>query len=178
MSTATENTQAQIGPPGPTNAIPFQDALNGLLALSQLLGSLRPPEGGQRGASPVIILSVNGVELRAGDAVPAAPNATQAEPQNSSVVSPVVSSPNTNVQQEWFHKIEEGLASLQKATAALNTAFGESVRNIDQTLASHAAAIDSVRTTLTQNEQLMERMVELLPSDFGEPQPEAFAPLA
>ena len=55
----------------------------------------------------------------------------------------------------------------------------ENVKNVDTTLAAHAAAIDTVRAALTQNEQLMESMVELMgPAEFNLPNPEEFAKIS
>jgi hypothetical protein len=141
--------------------LPFSEAMNGLLALTQLLASLRTPEGTAAGLSPMIVLTANGVEMRMGDV---APFAKSARPEVS------------EAQQQWFQKIEEGLESVRQATAALSATLAENSRNVDQTLASHSAAIETVRTALTQNEQLIESMVELMgPSEFNLPNPEEFA---
>ena len=113
----------------------------------------------------MIILTAAGVEMRmSSEAAPLARSAVQAQPAIS------------DLQQAWFRKIEEGLESVRQATAALSAAFGENVKKMDHTVASHATAIDSVRSALTQNEQLMESMVELLgPADFSLPQSEEYA---
>ena len=37
----------------------------------------------------------------------------------------------SEAQQEWFHKIEDGLESVRQATAALGAALSENVKNID-----------------------------------------------
>jgi hypothetical protein len=135
--------------------------MNGLMALTQLLASLRTPEGVEAGLSPMIVLTANGVEMRMGDVAPFAKSAqsTTAEPR-----------------QEWFRKIEEGLESVRQATAALSETLAENARSVDQTLASHSAAIETVRAALTQNEQLIESMVELMgPSEFNLPNPDEFA---
>lgn len=147
------------------NSLQFSETLHGLLALTQLLGSIRPQQGAPAGTSPMIILTAAGVEMRmSSEAAPLARSAVQAQPAIS------------DLQQAWFRKIEEGLESVRQATAALSAAFGENVKKMDHTVASHATAIDSVRSALTQNEQLMESMVELLgPADFSLPQSEEYA---
>ena len=141
--------------------LPFSEAMNGLLALTQLLASLGTPEGIAAGLSPMIVLTAHGVEVRMGDVTPFAKGA-----------QPAVS----EAQQQWFHKIEEGLESVRQATAALSATLAESAKKIDQTLASHSAAIETVRAALTQNEQLIESMVDLMvPSEFNLPNPGEFA---
>jgi hypothetical protein len=162
MSTGKkEHAPALVNPPLVNPALPFNEAMNGLLALTQLLGSLRAPDGSVPGLTPMIVLTAAGVEMRMGDA---APFARAAQPAVS------------EAQQEWLHKIEEGLEAVRQATAALSATLAEKTRNLDQTLAAHASAIESVRATLTQNEQLMESMVELMgPAELNLPNPEEFA---
>ena len=156
MSTGKKEPTLRVVPEIINPSLPFNEAIHSLMALTQLLGSLQAPDGSAPGATPMIILTAAGIEMRMSDA---APVARAAQPD-----------------QEWVRKIEEGLESVRQATAALSASFGENVKNIDQTLASHAEAIESVRAALTQNEQLMESMVELMgPSDFALPNPEEFA---
>jgi hypothetical protein len=156
MSTGTELNPELINP-----TLPFSEAMNGLLELTQLLASLHTPEGIEAGLSPVIVLTSRGVEVRMGDAAPFARSAP-----------PAAGEPR----QQWFRKIEEGLESVRQATAALSATLAENARNVDQTLASHSAAIETVRAALTQNEQLMESMVELMaPSEFNLTNPDEFA---
>jgi hypothetical protein len=156
MSTGNEFKPEIVNP-----TLPFSEAMNGLLALTQLLASLRTPEGTEPGQSPMIVLTANGVEMRMADVAPFAKSA-----------QPVVS----EAQQQWFRKIEEGLESVRQATAALSATLAENAKNVDQTLATHSAAIETVRTALTQNEQLIESMVELMgPSEFNLPNPEELA---
>ena len=144
------------------STLPINDALHGLLALTQLLGSLKSPDGS--GATPTIVLTAAGIEVRMGDA----PAVTR-QPDSAAGIA----------QQEWLHKIETGLESLRQATATLNAAFSENAKKVDATLVSHAVAIDSVRSALSQNEQLMESMVELMgPADFTLPNPEEFAKIS
>jgi hypothetical protein len=153
--------QKPVIPPVINPTLPFNEALNGLLALTNLLGSLQAPEGSAPGTTPMIVLTAAGIEMRMAESLPPA-NCEQ----------PAVN----EAQQEWFHKIEEGLESVRQATVALNAALSENVKNIDTTLAAHAAAIDTVRAAVTQNEQLMESMVELMgPADFTLPNPDEFA---
>jgi hypothetical protein len=141
--------------------LPFHEALNGLLALTNLLGSLRPPEGSAPGATPMIVLTAAGIEMRMSDSFPMAKNA-----------QPVVS----EMQKETLQKIEAGLESLRTATAELKATFEENAKKVDATLAAHAIAIEAARAAMTQNEQLMESMVELMgPADFTLPNPEEFA---
>jgi hypothetical protein len=138
-------------------SLPFHEALQGLLTLTQLLRSLPSPDGS--GATPTIVVSASGIEVRMGD--------------HSSTGS---STQTAGERPEWCRRIEEGLASLREATAALTAAFNENVTKVDATLASQQAAIDSVRSALEQNEQLMESMVELMaPSEFTLQNPGEFA---
>ena len=95
MAPGHENSQTKtVGSEIINPTLPFNEALNGLLALTQLLGSLRPPEGSAAGATPMIVLTAAGIEMRMSDAMPMAKSA-----------QPAVS----EAQKEWFHKIEEGL---------------------------------------------------------------------
>jgi hypothetical protein len=154
---STGNTEVKTELINPT--LPFSEAMNGLLALTQLLGSLRTPEGTAAGLSPMIVLTAAGVEMRMGDAAPFAKGAAQ-----------------PGISEAQFRKIEEGLESVRQATAALSATLAANASKVDQTLASHSAAIETVRTALTQNEQLIESMVELMgPSEFNLPNPEEFA---
>jgi hypothetical protein len=142
----------------------FGEALSGLQALTQLLASLRPPEGSMPGTTPTIVLTSAGVEIR------------MTEGLAPMKIAPAVSEAKLEAHQEMLQKIEEGLESVRQATAALAEAFTENAKNVDSTLTAHAAAIETVRTSLTQNEQLMESMVELMgPADFTLPNPDEFA---
>ncbi|MCU1237639.1 MAG: hypothetical protein JWP63_5606 [Candidatus Solibacter sp.] len=158
MSSGT--TVAQLAPEPINPTLPFNEALNGLLALTNLLGSLRPPEGSAAGAMPMIVLTAAGIEMRMSDSAPMAKGAHAIN----------------EVQKEWLQKIEDGLDSLRNATADLKATFDENAKKVDATLAAHATAIEAARAALTQNEQLMESMVELMgPADFTLPNAEEFA---
>src|SRR6266545_8157312 len=98
---ATGKTVSQLAPEPINPTLPFNEALNGLLALTNLLGSLRPPEGSAAGATPMIVLTAAGIEMRMSDAEPMAKGAHTIN----------------EIQKEWLRKIEEGLDSLRQATA-------------------------------------------------------------
>ena len=146
-----------------TTSFALHEALHSLLAFAQVLGSL-PPGEGKVGGTPTIILTAAGVEIRMSDAMLAG--------KSAAVINAVP--------PEWLHKIGERLESVRDATKALNLALGENVLNTGQTLAAHAAAIDSMRAALTENEQIMESIVELLgPGDnFNMPRTGGFATIA
>src|SRR5690242_18647706 len=95
--------------------LPFSEAMNGLLALTQLLASLGTPEGTTAGLTPTIVLTAAGVEVRMVDATPFARPA-----------QPAVS----EAQQDWFHKIEAGLESLRQATAELGAKLAENAKSV------------------------------------------------
>ncbi len=127
-------------------SLPYHEALEGLQAVSQLLASLCPPAG----STAAIILTASGVEVRM---IPA------------KSVAPAVS-------HAWLQKIEDGLEAVREATVAL----AEGLKNMDQKVASHAVAMDAARTALTQNEHLMESIVELIgPAEFSLPNSGEFA---
>src|SRR3954451_5022740 len=104
---ASGNTVSPLATEPINPTLPFNEALNGLLALTNLLGSLRPPEGSAPGATPMILLTAAGIEMRMSDAAPMAKGAHAVN----------------EIQKEWLEKIEAGLDSLRKATAELKTTF-------------------------------------------------------
>jgi ABC-type transporter Mla subunit MlaD len=62
-------------------------------------------------------------------------------------------------------KIEQELKTLRESTAALrelHETVAKDSRSIENTLESHSAAIGSVRAALSQNEELVEGIVETL----------------
>ena len=74
--------------------------------------------------------------------------------------------------------IEEELKVLRQSTAALHEAVTKDSRAIEKTLESHSAAIGSVRAALSQNEELVEGIVETLQMLNGVSEDLAEEPLA
>jgi predicted nucleic acid-binding Zn-ribbon protein len=58
--------------------------------------------------------------------------------------------------------IEETLQDLRNRSAALQENLAADLNGIEQSLATHAAAIDSARTAMAQTDDLVERVVEAL----------------
>ena len=112
-------------------------ALQCLAELSETLKKMRPKGGGA--PAPIIILTSSGMELRL-----TGPEQTPGMPP------------------ERLASIEEELKALHKSTAALQEAVAKSSRAVEKTLESHSAAIGSVRAALSQNEELVEGIVETL----------------
>jgi hypothetical protein len=116
------------------------DALQCLAGLSEMLKKMSPT-GDRHGAAPepMIILTSSGMEWRFNGAAP----------------GPAITS-------ERLGGIEEELKAVRQSTAALYEAMAKDARSIEKTLESHSAAIDSVRAALSQNEELVEGIVETL----------------
>jgi hypothetical protein len=117
--------------------------LAALQCLAELSGTLRKmrPKGDRRNAAPAptIILTSSGMELRFTGA------------EQASGIPP-----------ERLASIEEELKALRQSTAALREEVAKGSRAIEKTLESHSAAIGSVRAALSQNEELVEGIVETL----------------
>ena len=158
----------------------FVDALQCLVGFSEAVGKIRP--GGDRlgTAAPMIILTGSGLELRFKPAdqaqgaacEPACPEPDlqsapkQERPQPLSGLRRIADAKqDAGVLPARLARIEQELKTLRESTAALHE-LHESVakdsRSIENTLESHSAAIGSVRAALSQNEELVEGIVETL----------------
>jgi DNA repair ATPase RecN len=82
---------------------------------------------------------------------------------------PVRAPHSTGIAPERLAKIETELKALRQSTAALHEAVTKDSRAIEKTLESHAAAISSVRAAISQNEELVEGIVETLQMLNGVP---------
>jgi septal ring factor EnvC (AmiA/AmiB activator) len=112
----------------------------------------------------MIILTSSGMELRFAGAEPAPETALDAAGLNA-VLARAKAGPD--IAPERLAKIEAELKALRQSTAA-----------IEKTLESHSAAIGSVRATLSQNEELVEGIVETLQMLNGVSEDLAEEPLA
>ena len=164
---AVSKAVAKKEPPAraPETTIPL-GALQSLVGLSETLKKMGP-KGDRRGAAgaPMIILTSSGMELRFAGAEPAPETALDAAGLNAVLKrvaqieqgletllkKPVRAQQAPGIAPERLAKIEEELKALRQSTAA-----------IEKTLKSHSAAIDSVRAALSQNEELVEGIVETL----------------
>jgi uncharacterized membrane protein YccC len=132
------------------------DALQCLARLSETLKRMRPT-GDWRSAAPgpMIILTSSGMELRFTGA------------EQRPVIPP-----------ERLAGIEQELKALRQSTVALQEAVAENSRSVEKTLESHSAAIGSVRAALSQNEELVEGIVETLQMLNGVSEDQSEEPLA
>jgi len=160
----------------PETTIPL-DALQSLMGLSETLKKMRP-KGDRSGAAtaPRIILTSSGMELRFDNAEPAPETAQDAAglsavlervEQIEQAVEALLKKPARapqapGVAPERLAKIEAELKALRQSTAALHEAVTKDASSIEKKLQSHSAAIDSVRAALSQNEELVEGIVETL----------------
>jgi hypothetical protein len=169
------------------------DALQSLVGLSETLKRMRP--GGDRpGAAPApaIILTSSGMELRFAGAEQAQETAHDAAglsavlkrvAQVEKALEPLLKKSaraqhGPGIAPERLARIEEELKALRQSTAALHEAVTNDSRTIEKTLESHSAAIGSVRAALSQNEELMEGIVETLQMLNGVSDDLAEVPLA
>jgi hypothetical protein len=154
-------------------------ALQRLAELSETLQKLRP-SGDPQAPVPMIILTSTGLELRFTGAEPAKPTAHEAaapEPGMKSVLRRVSQVEEglepllkriaraeraPGISPARLERIEEELKALRESTAALHEAMAKDSRSIAKTLESHSAAISSVRAAISQNEDLVEGIVETL----------------
>ena len=160
----------------PETTIPL-GALQSLVGLSETLKKMGP-KGARRGpaAAPRIILTSSGMELRFDGAEPAQETAHDAAglsavlkrvEQIEQTLEPLLKKTaraqhGAGIAPERLAKIEAELKALRQSTAALHEAVTKDSSAIEKTLASHSAAIDSVRAALSQNEELVEGIVETL----------------
>jgi hypothetical protein len=139
----------------PDGIIPLA-AMQCLAELSETLRKMRPKED-RRGAAPAptIVLTSSGMELRFTDA------------EQASGIPPA-----------QLAAIEEELKALRQSTAALQETVAKNSRAIEKTLESHSAAIGSIRAGLSQNEELVEGIVETLQMLNGGSEDRSEEPLA
>jgi hypothetical protein len=162
-------------------------ALQSLLGLSESLQKMRT-SGNQRSAAsaPMVILTGSGLELRfagAEQAQQTAPEAASPERGLKSVLDRVAqveksleplvkriaraergshAEKGPGMPPGQLASIEAELKALRQSTTALRDSVAKDVRTIEKTLESHSAAIDSVRAAISQNEELVESIVETL----------------
>jgi hypothetical protein len=161
-------------------SMPFAEGLQCLVGFSEAVAKIRLSGDRQGTAAPMIILTGTGLELRfntrdqaqgaayepAGSErdVPSAPKQERSQPL-SGLRRIVEAKQDAGILPARLAKIEQELKILRESTAALHE-LHESVakdsRSIENTLESHSAAIGSVRAALSQNEELVEGIVETL----------------
>ena len=124
--------------------LPFAEALQGLLTLTEMMRAMRAPDGTTGSVEPMIILSPAGIEMRMAASEPVQGRAQQAG-GDSQAPSP-----------DWLARIETGLEAVRQSTAKL-----------EGTLQSQAESIETMRAALVQNEQLVESIVESLSAGDG-----------
>jgi len=160
--------------------MPFAEGLQCLVGFSEALRKIRPSGDQPGAAAPMIILTGTGMELRftgmdqaQGTAHEAAGSERdmqsapkQERPQAFSGLRRIADAKqDAGILPVRLARIEQELKTLRESTVALHE-MHESVvkdtRSIENTLESHAAAIGSVRAALSQNEELVEGIVETL----------------
>ena len=154
----------------------FAEGLQYLIGLSEALRKIRP-SGEPGSAAPVIILTSTGLELRFNgmDQAAAGPQRELRPAPRQERLQPLAglrrmvdARQDAGILPARLAKIEEELKSLRESTAALHelhetvATVAKDSHSIEQTLESHSAAIGSVRAALSQNEELVEGIVETL----------------
>ena len=154
----------------------FAEGLQYLIGLSEALRKVRP-SGEPGAAAPVIILTSTGLELRFNgmDQAAAGPQRELRAAPRQERLQPLAglrrmvdARQDAGILPARLAKIEEELKSLRESTAALHelhetvATVAKDSHSIEQTLESHSAAIGSVRAALSQNEELVEGIVETL----------------
>ena len=154
----------------------FAEGLQYLIGLSEALRKIRP--SGETGSgAPVIILTSTGLELRFNgmDQAAAGPQRELRPAPRQERLQPLAglrrmvdARQDAGILPARLAKIEEELKTLRESTAALHelhetvATVAKDSHSIEQTLESHSAAIGSVRAALSQNEELVEGIVETL----------------
>ena len=160
--------------------MPFAEGLQCLLGFSEAVAKIRLSGDRQGTAAPMIILTGTGLELRfntrdqaqgaayepAGSErdEPSAPKQERSQPL-SGLRRIVEAKQDAGIVPARLAKIEQELKTLRESTAALrelHETVAKDSRSIENTLESHSAAIGSVRAALSQNEELVEGIVETL----------------
>jgi hypothetical protein len=154
----------------------FAEGLQCLIGLAEALRKIRP-SGEPGSAAPVIILTSTGLELRFNgmDQAAAGPQREVRPAPRQERLQPLAglrrmvdARQDAGILPARLAKIEEELKSLRESTAALHelhetvATVAKDSHSIEQTLESHSAAIGSVRAALSQNEELVEGIVETL----------------
>ena len=161
-------------------SMPFAEGLQCLVGFSEAVAKIRLSGDRQGTAAPMIILTGTGLELRfntrdqaqgaayepAGSErdVQSAPKQERSQPL-SGLRRMVEAKQDAGILPARLAKIEQELKTLRESTAALrelHETVAKDSRSIENTLESHSAAIGSVRAALSQNEELVEGIVETL----------------
>jgi hypothetical protein len=161
-------------------SMPFAEGLQCLVGFSEAVAKIRLSGDRQGTAAPMIILTGTGLELRfntrdqaqgaayepAGSErdVPSAPKQERSQPL-SGLRRIVEAKQDAGILPARLAKIEQELKTLRESTAALrelHETVAKDSRSIENTLESHSTAIGSVRAALSQNEELVEGIVETL----------------
>jgi hypothetical protein len=165
----------------PETTIPL-DALQSLVGVSEMLKKMRPKgDRSDAATAPRIILTSSGMELRF-DGGEQAPETAHDAGQSSAVAKrvakieqaleallkkPAGAPHSAGIAPERLAKIEAELKALRQSTAA-----------IEKALESHSATVGSLRAALSQNEELVEGIVETLQMLNGVPEDLVEEPLA
>jgi hypothetical protein len=150
-TTTTTPVPASLLSPG----LPFAEALQGLLTLTEMMRSMRAPDGTTGSVEPMIILSPAGIEMRM-----AASEPVQGRPQQTG--GKLETPP-----PDWLARIETSLEAVRQSSTKLQESVTRDVRRLEETLQSQAESIETMRTALAQNEQLVESIVESLSAGDG-----------
>ena len=127
-----------------TPSLPFAEALQGLLTLTEMMRSMRTSDGSKGAVEPMIILSSGGIEMRM----------TAAEPV---IGRPHAGGTAEPAPPDWLARIEKSLESVAK-----------DLRHLKETVQTQAESIESVRAAVAQNEQMVESIVESLSAGSGD----------
>ena len=158
-------------------SMPFAEGLQYLTGLSEALRKIRPSGDQPGAAAPVIILTSTGLELRFNgmDQAAAGPEREVRPAPRQERLQPfaglrrmVDARQDAGILPARLAKIEQELKTLRESTVALHelhetvAKVAKDSHSMEQTLESHSAAIGSVRAALSQNEELVEGIVETL----------------
>jgi uncharacterized coiled-coil protein SlyX len=162
----TKPAPAADAPPAPVPAAeenaPFGQAMQNLFSLAGMMRNMAP-EGAAPGVNPKLVLTGNGMEIRFSGP------GTETQEAAESVESPESGDRLANVErtlrtlsariakiekapgssQEWFNKVDHGLLDLR-----------ESIAELEAQIAAQAEVIESLRSAVQQNEEMMETLVD------------------
>jgi hypothetical protein len=152
--TQPESGPVALPPAGPENILGFQQAMQSLFALAGMMRTMAP-----EGAPPKLVLSANGMEIRFAGSEAATEASDTALPgdrlaavehtlkQLSNRIGKLEKAPGGS--PEWVAKVDRTLLELK-----------DSIADLEAQVAAQANAIESLRSAVHQNEEMMETLVD------------------
>jgi hypothetical protein len=165
----------------PTN---LEQTLKSLVSLAGLMKTMTADAA--PGTAPLLILTSSGLELRFPGATGNAATETPAPDasndrlakieRNMKLISARLDSmelqPGGSL--DWFTRIEQGLNSVRQASMTLNQSLSLSINEVESQLRAHSATVESLKSAVKQNEEMIESLVDSmnLIEDLAAPLPE------